>query len=128
MDKIFNEEQLINHLAWVLHYESWYKESIEGKFGLNSDGTGSDHGRFRKSKDKTLDEEFIKSIQFDENGYSLLKDEHGNPYYKMENGEFYVDSAIKGFDFLHVAFSYFMFCNNIIKMMHTFRQNGDNIN
>ena len=100
MDKILNEEQLVNHLAWVLHYESWYKESIEGKFGLNSDGTGSDHGRFRKSKDKTLDEEFIKSIQFDENGYSLLKDEHGNPYYKMENGEFYVDSAIKGFDFL----------------------------
>ena len=29
-----------------------------------------------------------------------MKDKHGNSYYKIENGVFYVDSAIKGFDFL----------------------------
>lgn len=99
-NKILSKQELIEELAWTLHYESWYKESIEGKFGLNSDGTGSDHGRFRKSKDNGLDKEFIESLEFDENGESILKDEHGNPYYKMIDGEFYVDSAIKGFDFL----------------------------
>lgn len=99
-NKILSKQELIEELAWTLHYESWYKESIEGKFGLNSDGTGSDHGRFRKSKDNELDKEFIESLEFDKNGESILKDEHGNPYYKMIDGEFYVDSAIKGFDFL----------------------------
>lgn len=93
-----SKKDLLSMLAWTLHYEGWYKESIEGKFGLKEDG--ADHGRFRKSKNKDLDKNFIASLKFDKDGNSVLKDKHGNPYYKMENGEFYVDSAIKGFDFL----------------------------
>ena len=44
MSEYLKSKELINNLAWVLHYESWYKNTIEGKFGLNEDGTGSDHG------------------------------------------------------------------------------------
>lgn len=99
-NKFLTKQQIINELAWVLHYQCWYKETIEGKFGLNPDGTGFDHGRFRKSKNNSLDENFIKTLKFDKNGDSLLKDANGSPYYKIIDNEFYVDSAIKGFDFL----------------------------
>ncbi len=97
MEKL-GEKGLKSLLAETLHYESWYKESIEGKYGLATDG--ADHGRFRPSKNIELDKHFIDTIKFDKNGYSLKRDAYGHPYYKMENGVFYVDSAIKGFDFL----------------------------
>ena len=101
--EFLQSEELLNRVAFALHYNGWYKDSIEGKFGLKE--TGADHGRFRNSKNPKLDAEFFSQIQFDENGMSLATDEHGNPYYKRvvkENGEvvYQVDSAIKGWDFL----------------------------
>ena len=99
-------EELLNRIGYALHYEGWYKDSIEGKFGLDKEtGVGSDHGRFRGSKNADLDARFFSQIEFDENGMSVVTDEHGNPYYKRvvnENGEvaYQVDSAIKGWDFL----------------------------
>jgi len=90
-------KKLISNVAWSLHYNSWYKESIEGKF---ADENGVDHGRFRKSKNVELDKEFVSGLKFDENGFSELKTPEGYPYYKMEDGTFYVDSALKGWDFL----------------------------
>ena len=101
--KLLESEELLNRVGYALHYNGWYKDSIEGKFGLKE--TGADHGRFRDSKNAKLDAEFFANIEFDENGMSVATDEHGNPYYKKvvkENGEvaYQVDSAIKGWDFL----------------------------
>lgn len=105
-EQIYNflsSDELANRVGFALHYNGWYKDSIEGKFGLKE--TGADHGRFRNSKNAKLDEEFFANIEFDENGMSVATDEHGNPYYKKVvkgNGEvaYQVDSAIKGWDFL----------------------------
>lgn len=94
----FTNEDLVNKVAYALHYHGWYKDTIEGKFGLETDG--ADHGRFRASKNAQLDEDFFSKILFNDEGYSLNTDEHNNPLYKKEDGKYYVDSAIKGWDFL----------------------------
>lgn len=98
-----SEESLLNHIAYSFHYEGWYKDTIEGKFGLQTDG--ADHGRFRASKNASLDKEFFENIQFNEEGYSVNTDKNENPLYKREISEdgktkYFVDSAIKGWDFL----------------------------
>ncbi len=97
-----SKEELINKIAFAFHYEGWYKDTIEGKFGLKTDG--ADHGRFKASKNATLDQEFFAAKEFNDDGYSLETDKNGNPLYKREqvNGGFkyYVDSAIKGWNFL----------------------------
>ena len=101
-------EELLNAVAYRMHYDGWYKNSIEGKFGLETDGY--DHGRFRPSKDASMDKEFFAGKEFDENGYSKETDEHGSPYYKREEKDgkvvYYVDSAIKGWDFLPPSWKY----------------------
>lgn len=97
-----SKEELLNKIAFAFHYEGWYKDTIEGKFGLKTDG--ADHGRFRASKNATLDQKFFASKEFNDDGYSLETDKNGNPLYKREqvNGGFkyLVDSAIKGWNFL----------------------------
>lgn len=95
-----NKQELINNLAGVLHYECWYKENIEGKFGLEADG--ADHGRFRPSKNMELDCDFIKDFSFKEDGFSFWETEQGFPYYKMENNMFFVDSALLSENFNHL--------------------------
>lgn len=99
----FTKEEILNKIAYAFHYEGWYKDTIEGKFGLNTDG--ADHGRFRASKNAELDKAFFGKIQFNEEGFSIETDNHGNPLYKREISEdgkakYFVDSAIKGWDFL----------------------------
>ncbi len=97
------DEKFLNHLAYTLHMETWYKGTIEGKFGLDKDG--ADHGRFRASKNAAMDKEFFEKVEFSEDGYSLETEEHGFPLYKREVGEdgkvkYFVDSAILGWKFL----------------------------
>lgn len=103
MISLQDNEELLNKVAFALHYNGWYKDTIEGKYGLNTDG--ADHGRFRPSKNAELDAEFFASLNFNEEGYSLVTDKHGNPLYKREIAEdgsvkYFVDSAIKGWTFL----------------------------
>lgn len=102
-NKSISEEELLNRIAFAFHYEGWYKDTIEGKFGLGTDG--ADHGRFRASKNAKLDQNFFASKKFNDDGLSIETDKHGNPLYKKEigqdgNAKYYVDSAIKGWNFL----------------------------
>ena len=104
MIDLLAEDRLLQEVAYAFHYEGWYKDSIEGKFGLQKDENGNvivpDHGRFRPSKNPEMDKEFFESIEFGEDGFSTVTDDFGNPLYKKEGDKYFVDSAIKGWDFL----------------------------
>ena len=75
-----SKEELLNKIAFAFHYEGWYKDTIEGKFGLKTDG--ADHGRFRASKNATLDQKFFASKEFNDDGIVWKQTKMETPFTK----------------------------------------------